>query len=116
MAHPKVIDRAADILAKDEQEALAEISDITNITVLNVLYQQERDSETQRKSIIELLKEKLGKEGDEVSDEATESLSQAYLEGIVESEQEVVTFTTSLNHEEEDSGSSPDNPKLSESS
>lgn len=116
MAHPKVIERANSILSKSEEEALKEINEITHTVVLNVLLETERTNQN-RGAILTVLKQKLNITGDEVSTEASESLSQEYLENITESEQETFIFDTSLirsKDEEMQVDSTPDNSKLSD--
>lgn len=109
MAHPKVIERANSILSKGDEEVIKEINEITNITVLNVLLEQERTN-LKRETILLILKQKLGISGDEVSTEVTESLAQEYLNGIVESEQETFVFDTSLIKKKEEEEKQVDSP------
>lgn len=97
--HPKVLGRAMAILEKSEDEILIEIVDITNKIVLTALFQQEQIDKTgkKRELILEILRIKLGlKKGEKVSEVATESVTQQYLNGVVESEEKTVIFGTNL--------------------
>jgi hypothetical protein len=91
--HPKILERAAIILAKSEDEILIELTTITNKVVLMALLQEE-SSQSKRESILKILSNRLGPKDGVVSEKTTESLSQNYLNSVTESEQKTVIFTT----------------------
>jgi len=116
--HPKILERANIILEKDEEEALKQIDEISNITVLNALYELESNGQ-KRQPIVDCLKSKLGIEGDEAPTKEIETLANQYLDNIVESEEETFVFdTTALRDkkEEEEVDSSTNSTEHSESS
>jgi len=114
--HPKILERADNILLKEEEEALKQIEEITNSTVLNAIYTQEVVGQ-KRQSIVDFLKSKLdiGEEG--ITDKTTESLASQYLGNITESDEEVFVFETSNlrddKEEEEEVDSTTDSIELS---
>jgi hypothetical protein len=114
--HPKILERADNILSKEEEEALKQIEEITNSTVLNAIYTQEVIGQ-KRQSIVDFLKSKLDISDDtNVTDKTTESLANQYLDNITESDEEVFVFQTSDlrddKEEEEEVDSSPDSIEL----
>jgi hypothetical protein len=93
--HPKILERANNILSQDEQDALHKIEEITNDTVLNVIYEQEITGQ-KRQSIVNFLTSKLNIQEGSANKKTTDTLANQYLGNIVESEEETFVFDTSI--------------------